>query len=374
MEAPVILFVVGSGTQWEDALRIAACIDDSTCRVLDLQTLDVAPPPAPGTPYEGTHWPKQGLRTIASLLVMLRRMLADVAVVVLGQDAGRLQRIVVQTARRRGARIVVVPDGAMFDGAPPVLPPRERREEAVMGRLGIIAGRPLEFGSTSPDVWCAWGAGWVPMLQRFSPRGKVVVTGSPRAADLAGLPPRSGGAQRVLLCSQPTWVHPFPPSTTAGPTWYRWLEQVVQSAPEGAVTVRFHPRERDIIGELGLGSALREAARAPRSSLAADLASHDAVVAPFSTVLLEAAGAGRRVLSVVPEPACKRTRFGCPAFVDPRLSVRLTSELPTFGLLRGAVDEVVDLSDWGAEYAPPLQDAAARCASAVTRSVHRVHH
>jgi len=353
------LLVAGSGTQWDDALRIADALE-GRARVLHLGRLDVGPAPPPGTPYGGTHWPEQGVRATAALLHGLRDEVACSSAVVLGQDAGRMTRIVARAARRTSRPVAVVPDGALFVGAPS-LRVRERLEERALLASGLSTGRPLEFGSTHPDLWCAWGPGWEPMLRTFSPRGRVVVTGSPRAADLATVP-TAPGRGRVLVCSQPTWVHPFPPSATAGPRWYRWLEHVVATAAD-SVTVRLHPREREEIDALPLGPATR-AVVTPPGPLADDLAGADVVVAPFSTVLLEAAAAGRTVVSVVPERACVGVRTMSPAMADARLRVLVVDEVASVAALV-ELAEPLNSAGWGEDFCVVDRAAPARCAQAL---------
>lgn len=357
-----VLFVVGGSTQWNDALRVAAALPTSS-RVLDLGTLELMEPPAPGTSYPGHHWPSQGPRVVLELTRMLRRMASDIAAIVLGQDAGRLQRVAANVARRAGIPIAVVPDGALFD-APATLPLRQQVEETALRWAGLTCGEPLRFGTTKPDLWCAWGPGWVPLLEQFSPAGRVVVTGSPRAADFVALRSAPGDPPQILLCSQPTWVHPFPPSTSAGPAWYRWVDRILHSSPAGSVRVRLHPRERDICEELALSEAVL-AAVTVGTTLAQDVAHSDAVVAPFSTVLIEAAAAGRNVLSVVPEHACLETRMSSPAMADPDLQVRLVSELDDFAAVVNELAGHATDIEWGSRYATVAPDTADRCAIAI---------
>ena len=361
-----VLFAVGGSTQWNDALRVAAALPTSS-RVLDLGTLEVVPPPPHGTAYPGRHWPSQGPRVVVELTRILRRMASDIDAVVLGQDAGRLQRVVASVARHAGIPIAVVPDGALFD-APATLLFRLRVQEAAFRLAGLTCGEPLRFGTTKPDLWCAWGPGWVPLLEQFSPAGRVVVTGSPRAADLVALPAAPGGPTQILVCSQPTWIHPFPPSATAGSAWYRWVDRILASSPPGAVRVRLHPRERDICNELSLSDAVR-AALTVGNTLADDLAQSDAVVAPFSTVLIEAAAAGRKVLSVVPEHACLDVRTSSPAMADPDLQVRLVSEVDDFAAVVAELASHNTDAEWGSRYATVASDTADRCATAVMELV-----
>jgi hypothetical protein len=332
---------------------------------LHLGNLEVLRPPPPGTPYQGGHWPQQGLRDLTTFRRLLRRVLPGTSALVLGQDAARLPRVAARAARRAGIPVVVVPDGALFRCAPH-LGARERAQELLLRAAGWTAGSPNQFGSTRPDLWCAWGEGWVGMLQGFSPRGRVVVTGSPRAGDLRGIdPPDPASAnRRLLICSQPTWVPPFPPSATAGPAWYRWLERMATSAPPDRLSVRLHPRERDLFDQLDLGPATR-AVLSDRGPLAADIAASDAVVAPFSTVLIEAAAAARPVISVVPEARCRAVRTGSPAMVDPRLQVHVTRDVADFGALDKAVGRA-DVDGWGQDYCVVAADAAQRCAAAIT--------
>jgi hypothetical protein len=179
------------------------------------------------------------------------------------------------------------------------------------------------------------------------------------------LPATRADHARILVCSQPTWVHPFPPSETAGPAWYGWVDRIVRSAPPGSVRVRLHPRERDIRDRLALGDAVIAAAT-HRTSLAEDLAETDSVVAPFSTVLIEAAAAGRRVLSVIPEAGCASVRDRSPALVDRELAVCRVDDVPDHRALVAALAVHGDVTEWGARYARVAPDTASRCATALT--------
>jgi hypothetical protein len=357
-----ILFVVAGGAQWDDAQRIAA-VANAPATIVDLGTLDAHEPPLAGTPYPGRHWPAQGYRRVWELTRLLRRHMAGTGVVVLGQDAGRLQRVAVSVARAAGRPVAVVPDGALFD-LPAVLPRRLALQERLLAGAGLTAGEPLRFGATRPDLWCAWGPGWTGLLRSFSPDGEVVVTGSPRGADLAAVAPPEPTRRRLLICSQPTWVHPFPASTTAAPTWYRWVDRVLRSAPGDAVGVRLHPRERDIIADLPVSARFRAAETTGRS-LADDLGAHDAVVAPLSTALVEAAATGRPVVSVVPDPACAAVRAHSPATADPRLAVHVVDDVDGYSALWALLDAQGAGPDWGHSYAVLAPDAAARCAVAL---------
>lgn len=353
------LFVVAGRNQWQDALLVAAALPGGA-DVLDLGTLELGPAPEPGTPYGGAHWPAQGYGAVLRLRKVLDRALRTAGVVVLGQDAGRMQRVAAHAARRAGVPVAVVPDGALFEHQAR-LPARLRLQEAVLRHAGLASGQPLTFGTMHPDLWCAWGDGWVPMLRRFSPGGEVVVTGSPRAEPLA---PPPAGADRLLVCSQPVWVHPFPDDPDAGPRWYAWVDAIVRSASPGAVGVRLHPRERELLGELPLTDAVL-AARTTGATLADDLAGATSVVAPLSTVLVEAAAAGRRVVSVVPTPACVAIRRTSPATADERLRIHLVDDLPDAGSLGAALLAAGDVTGWGQDFAWTAPGAAARCAEAI---------
>ena len=353
------LFVVAGRNQWQDALLIAEATPGGA-DVLDLGTLELAPAPPPGTPYAGAHWPGQGYGAVLQLRQVLTPALRTAGVLVLGQDAGRMQRVAAHTARRAGVPVAVVPDGALFEHEAH-LPARLRLQEAVLRISGLASGQPLTFGTMHPELWCAWGAGWVPMLERFSPQGEIVVTGSPRAEPL---PPPPAGPDRLLVCSQPVWVHPFPDDPTAGARWYAWVDAVVRSAPPGSVGVRLHPRERELLADLPLSDAVL-AARTNGATLADDLLDATSVVAPLSTVLVEAAAAGRQVVSVVPTAACIAIRGTSPATDDERLHIHLVDDLPDAEALRGALAAAGDVTGWGQDFAATAPGAAARCAEAI---------
>jgi hypothetical protein len=142
------------------------------------------------------------------------------------------------------------------------------------------------------------------------------------------------------------------------------LERVAASAPTGTLRIRLHPRERDIVDELGLGPAT-VAALSDARSLADDLADVDGLVAPFSTVLLEGAAAGRRVVSVVPEPACVPVRSLSPAMADPALRVLTADEVTDHAALCGMLERDGGVTDWGRRFAQLDPEAPTRCATAL---------
>jgi len=186
--------------------------------------------------------------------------------------------------------------------------------------------------------------------------------GSPRSDAFAGLPPRPG-AGHVLLCSQPLYLsQAAAPPQRATAAWYDWLATMA-AVDDPRVRVRLHPGERAIRYRLpaGLGHLLGE----PQRPLAEDLAWADVVLAPFSSVLVEAAGASRIPISAGSTGIWGD--FAANAFLeDPRLpSVDFRTSPDLEALLEVAAATAPCVDALRADYLANIGDASRLTAEAI---------
>ena len=355
--ATTVLWAVSGSIQFADAVTVLSDPAFAGIRtaLLDCSSLAVHRDLAPVTGYQGPHWVEQGFGRVLALRRLVEQLCP--AVLVLGQDMSRPQRVLALRARQLGAQVVVVPDGLILSTVPRL----ERRaavQERVLRLLRWSYGRARAFGGSRPDVWCAWGPGWVGAMSPLA--GRVPVTGSARDDVLAALPsPPTDGY--VLVCSQPLLSHPFTPDEAAAVAWYAWLETLAATAPAGALRVRLHPRERDTLATCGVGPRAR--AMMSTSSFEVDLAGARAVVSPLSTTLVEAAATGRRVLSTLPTAAGRAARLSSVATLDPRLVSVPVASVPDFASLvaRLAHDDTA-VTGWGRDFVLAAPGSAARIA------------
>jgi hypothetical protein len=190
------------------------------------------------------------------------------------------------------------------------------------------------MAASRPDLVLSWGAGWDEVFRRRRV-GEIVDVGSPRSDDLASLPLPVAG--RVLLCSQPHW-HAALGGEAAATAWYELMERVVAGAPAESLRVRLHPWEQDRLPELPLGPATR-AVLSTTASFHDDLGWSGAVVGWASTTLVEAAGAGRPVVSLVLNPAAAEMARSYLFFRDPRVVTRTAEEVTGWPVVEGAIAE-----------------------------------
>lgn len=291
----MIVFVVGNAVQERNARAVAAHLDDVVH--LDLWTLRTSAAPPDSWPGHTPPVSVGAVRAASGLPFTA----ADV--VVLPQDTGVLQRAVAAAARRGRARVVLLPDGVITSAR--IHSHAGLRRWALdqvdrAGRsCGLVAGLPGAWAGTDPDLALLWGDGWTGWLTGRPERTTVV--GCPRMDVLADVAPPPEEPQ-VLVCSQPLHVAPAWAVADA-PRWYACLERLF-ATPRPGLRLRLHPRE---LQDEVVPAALKQVTS--RRPMTADLAAASVVAAPFSTVLLEAAGCGRGVVSLVADEAfAARTR------------------------------------------------------------------
>jgi hypothetical protein len=310
-------------------------------------------------------------RAIQRARATVRRALALAGgpspVLVIGQDEGTMERVAVTAARKAGAGIAIMPDGVR--ATVPVVRHKAasltsraiRVVDRTLVAAGILVGRRGDFGSSAPDAILGWGPGWEQPLQGRAPAALITDCGNPRADDFVEMPPRPH-AGRILLCSQPLSL----PATAAPPrevaAWYAWLE-AMDALGDPSVRVRLHPGERSERYDLPAG--LHHLRSEPPKTLAEDLAWADVVVAPYSSVLVEAVGASR-----VPISAGATQIWGvyaANAFLeDPRVpSVDFRTSLGVEDLLRVAAETEPHVDALRDDYLANIGDAARRTADVI---------
>ena len=368
--AVAVVFMVVSDEQLEAARAVAGHLPSA---------------PTVVNPYTGVAAPLEEMtsvrrpvgavptpRAIAAARATLRRSLEISGgahpLLVAGQDVGTIERVAIASARKAGARVAIMPDGVFASGRLTGAGSRRPLERAIAAAdrtlvaTGILTGRRSDFGSTAPDAILSWGPGWEAPLQRRAPAARIVNCGSPRSDSFAELPPRPG-AGHVLLCSQPLFLSQAaapPPRETAA--WYDWLATMA-AVDDPRVRVRLHPGERAPRYRLpaGLAHLLDE----PQRPLADDLAWADAVIAPFSSVLVEAAGASRIPISA--GSTAIWGDFAANAFLeDPRVpSVDFRTSPDLDALLGVAAAAAPHVEALRADYLANVGDASRRTAEAI---------
>lgn len=369
-----VLFLVGTGPQVDAARRIAAHLR-RPAEAYDLWNHRVVPLDEMGDPSAHVTPVSVGnLRRVGSGVRAWARRHGD-GVFVVPQDVGLLQRRAIAAARRAGAAVVLLPDGAVSEGSVTQrsgLGGMVGLVDIALRITGLVAGRWGEMAASRPDLVLSWGPGWDPT---YAARGAAAVadTGSPRADDLGSVPPpdqtRPGG--RLLVCSQPTWQAAIGGEATAE-AWYAFLERLAEMAPAGALRVRLHPQERQRLDSLPVGPLTRDLLT-EGTTLAKDLSWSTAVLSWASTTLLEAAGAGRPVVSVAVNPAAAEVAAGYAFLRDDRL-VRLgIDDIGDWEDVSAAVKEATERQQPGSgagfagDYLANVGDASRRAAAALER-------
>ncbi len=310
-----VLFLVGAGPQLEAARAVGAHLEQPAAllnlwdgSVVGLDEGDGDAHIAPATPGR--------LRAVSSTVRAWARA-NPTGIVVAPQDVGLVYRRAITVARGAGLRIALLPDGAvspaklsqrsLLGGVVPLV-------DSVLRGTGLMLGVHGVMAASKPDLVLSWGHGWDEVYAKQGARN-VVDVGNPRADGLGALPAPHEG--RILVCSQPPWL-PFIGGEPTAALWYAWLEGLVASAPDGAIKVRLHPQERDRSAELPIGPATR-VATTQGTTFYDDLGWSGAVVSWASTTMIEAAGAGRPIVSVAINPAARDIAQTMVFNQDPRM-------------------------------------------------------
>jgi len=331
-----IAFLVGSGVQLDSAVRItqqlnrpAVVLDMWSARLRQVEQMTV-----PG------HLPPVTLRRLIKVGRAAARWAQATpgAVLVVPQDVGLVYRRAIAAARRAGAAIVLLPDGAVSrqkvtsrslkGGLVPLV-------DRLLAAIRVVAGRHGQMAASRPDLVLSWGPAWNEVF-RAQRVGAIIDVGNPRSDELAPLAPVSPGEpRRVLLCSQPM-DHDQIGGKLAQTAWYAFVEHLALTAPSGELAVRLHPAERDQLEQLPIGPATKRVLTKD-TSLAHDIGACDAVVSWASTTMIEAAAASRAVVSVGINEAAAEIARGYFFQRDPRAITVLSRDIADFAALREVV-------------------------------------
>lgn len=305
----------------------------------------------------------------ARLVVKRAFSLAPVSsrVLVIGQDVGYVERAAVAAACAAGARLILMPDGIVASkrlGGAESQSIGTAARDAVDGLLRsarLLAGRRDDFGASEPHVVLSWGPGWEDTWRTRCPGAKIVNTGSPRADDYLTMTPRSG-VGNVLVCSQPLLLPQHGTVRQQAEIWYGWLAKLCETA-HPRLRLRLHPAERQ--DRYPLPCELMSLRSSPGAPLLDDLRWADVVVAPFSSVLVEAMAARR-----VPIAAGGTKVWGAFAdnafLADQRVpSIDFRSSPTPSRLIECAAEAAARTDDLRDEFLANLGMAAAAAAQAI---------
>ena len=287
-------------------------------------------------------------------------------VLVTAHDIGLPERAAIAFARRKGAAIALLPDGIPFDGIylDGTIQGSRALLDQMLVRVGLVAGRRGLWASTNPDLILSWGDGWGSTWSRLSPTSEVQVVGSPRHDPPPPTPPLPA-TPRVLLCSQPLAAVGLDPDTLA--RWYAWLESLLHDG-EGEILVRLRLHPAEVQAQSAPESLLRLSSV---GTVEDDIGWASIVLAPFSTILLEAATAKRVIMSVSPGP--QPPGIASNAFIsDPRVPrIRDLSNLNLQTIVDIAETAAASQSALGSDFFDVASGAAARAAEALARLARR---
>lgn len=318
------LFVIGSGVQLDSALRVAAHLSRPT-QLLDIWTGEVVPAEKRDLAGHLAPVTRDRLRRVA---VATKQWARDNpgGVLVAPQDVGLVFRRIVAVARRAGATIALLPDGAVSAG-------KVTGRSAVYGLLpladgllravGFAAGQHGRMGASQPDVALSWGPAWDDVFRSYGVTN-IHDVGNPRSDDLATLP--APEPAHLLICSQPM-DHAAIGGQPAAAVWYEFLDRTAAGATTDQLRIRLHPAEQDKLDSLPIAAATRTLLTSG-TSLAEDIGWSGAVFSWASTTMMEAAGANRAVVSLAVNEAARDLASGYFFQRDPRVVNAFTADVP----------------------------------------------
>jgi hypothetical protein len=234
------------------------------------------------------------------------------AAVVLGNDFGLLEKLVIDEARRHRVPTVLVQDGTLASGRPRPTDARLRARRLIrrtaspvlrLARVGFLASS--DYGAGGVDAVCASGPAGARILERAGGgRSRVIVTGQPRYDRL----PVNGGVGGGGVA---WFTTPFEAQNLGGDAQRRQralIDEVAASlrALSVPLTLKLHPRERAT--EYG-GVVAAIATGVPSDTLV----TADVAVVGISTVLDEAAILGVPVIV----PGTRLHRGGLGSLLPP---------------------------------------------------------
>ena len=303
-------------------------------------------PPGVGTPPFYGRPVARIWRDVRSARGPVRRLLSELnpRVVVVGNDRGLIEKLVLDEARARGARTVLVQDGHLGARPTPELELRRRiwrRSRGLLSwfvrRLGGMTFAATPYGTWGCDRVCATGEEGADVLRaRGVPANRIVVTGQPRYDAEPAPESRTG---RGVVC----FTSPFAAQNLGMQAQNAQSELVAEIArtlhsSEVPFAVKPHPREQSADYESIPWLETRPVDESP----AAAARGAELVLVGFSTVVEEA------VLARVPV-AVMRNRVQGAAYDDllPDAGTfpRVESGEDVLGLVIGLRDGSIDRED-----------------------------
>jgi hypothetical protein len=317
------IFLLAGQNQFADFQAVAARLRDTTGISLESGSTGSAEELASEVRAHVPTATPQRATALLLALEKLRRAHGQIAIVT-GQDVGILQRVALSWAKRRGCPSVLLPDGIAFEAGDEVHSPSMRsRLRSTVDRA--LVGDHRALGKSNPRLIMSWGEGWNDFWRAHAPTAEIVVTGSPRADQLQSVKGVVAGRCRVLLCSQPMWS--LVPASTVGELrdWYRWLGRSAERlSGDVDVRIRLHPAELEN-SQTWSGHNLDRFILSEPVKDELGWATH--VVAPASTIALEASTLGRHVALVSAVDAICAVWERSPLFSVPKWT-RIDSSEP----------------------------------------------
>ena len=173
-------------------------------------------------------------------------------IVVIGNDRGLIEKLILQTAHRHGMAVILVQDGTLATHGPRDRNPREhlRQLAKVTGSRALIALglrylAASQYGQGGADLLCASGSDGAWTLRKLgAPRDRIVVTGQPRFDVLRGHSAAANAGSRLVV----VFTTPFGAAGIGADLQDRQDRLVAELAREFAASevpfrVKPHPRE-----------------------------------------------------------------------------------------------------------------------------------
>jgi O-antigen/teichoic acid export membrane protein len=305
----------------------------------------VAPPGVGTQPFYGRSVARIW-RDVRSARGPVRRLLSELKprVVVVGNDRGLIEKLVLEEARARGALTVLVQDGHLGSRPTPELELRRRiwrRSRGLLSwfvrRLGGMTFAATTYGTWGCDRVCASGEEGAEALRaRGVPANRIVVTGQPRYDAVAG--PESGAGRGVVCFTTPFAAQNL--GTEAQGAQSRLLAEIARTLHSSEVpfTVKPHPRERSADYESIPWLTTRPVDESP----AATVRGAELVLVGISTVVEEA------VLARVPVAVLGERVHGSSfdgLLPDASIFPRVESGEDVLGLVMGLRNGSIDRED-----------------------------
>lgn len=225
------------------------------------------------------------------LLLSIRFRFSSSDALVLQQDYGIQQRILAKSAKRNEAKLIIIPDGLIYDfnliGRNSVNERVKRLVAIFLSWLEVSEGSTRNWFQTNPDLILSWGSKWEDSIRRMAPASKIEIVGCPRFDKYPeyGISARGSG---ILFLSTPMYLLNFVETEVFA--YYENLEKFLSETQDSGVRLRLHPEE---LASPLIPPSLKK--QSSSNSLMDDILLVDLVLSPMSTALLEAVALHKRI-------------------------------------------------------------------------------